>query len=93
VNNLVRIIGKAPSELSKQELCERLTDEHKRVALVLEELRSTPTRSRRGGPRKATLKETTYDKALKAMAQEAGMTPEEFMRAMEELKNVSREGI
>lgn len=81
MDKLVHIVGKAPSELTLDELRERLTEERSRVRLGLSYFRQYTLRRSGTKTRKPT--QTTK---LKVLMEETGLSPKQLLKAIEILK-------
>ena len=75
MEQLARIIGPAPSELSLEELLTKLRNEHHRVLEGLTSWRADQTK--RG--RKVLTKEVSPLKKIKSLEEELGMTVEQLL--------------
>ena len=73
MNNLARIIGPAPSDLSDAALTARLVTERNRVRDAIERFKAAPV--------KAAAKTST-----KKLVKDSGLTYEEIMEAIQEAK-------
>ena len=74
MNNLVRIIGKAPSEMSDEALAAALTKERNRVREAIERFNATPVKAAR-------------KKKLSKIVAESGFSIDEIRLLIEEEKN------
>lgn len=84
MRRLVEIIGKAPSEMTKEELMERVKKERKRVSSALDAYVYTPpSRKRKKKPKLA--------KSTKELLVELGLTEEEFLEAKKDLEEKEKE--
>jgi len=79
MDNLVRVIGKAPSEMPYDLLLERLREERERVRRNLIFLKNNPS----GKVKKA---KGRTKKDITAALEAAGLTEEEFMKGLALLK-------
>ena len=87
MERLKRIIGKAPSECSKEELLERVGKERKRVGETLERYLSKPWQPRKGRGKAPAKPTKTVAKLLEGL----GLSEEEFLEAKRELEELKRE--
>lgn len=78
MNNLSRILGPAPSELSHEELLSKLTTERNRVREAFTRFREAPMRK----ASKAAKKKTT-----RTLIKNSGFSVEELLAMIEEEKN------
>jgi len=81
MDKLIYIIGEAPSELSLNDLRNKLTDERTRVRTGLNYFRQYTQRRSGTKPKKAG-----QSTKLKALMSETGLSPKEILRAIEILK-------
>lgn len=81
MDKLARIIGQAPSEMPLTELRTKLLDERERVRRGLDYFKNVTLRKGKGKKKKAT-KSTQ----LTALMKEAGLTPAQFLKGIELLK-------
>ncbi len=79
MERLKEIIGKAPSEMTKEELMERVRKERKRVSTALDAYSYSPP------SKKKKTKKPKLAKSTKEMLAELGLTEEEFLAAKEDL--------
>ena len=77
MDNLARIIGPAPSELSDAELTARLVTERNRVRDAIERFRAAPAKAARATSTKKLIKDSE-------------LTYEEIMEAIQEAKNAQK---
>lgn len=80
MDKLVRIIGEAPSEMPLEELRIKLLNERERVRRGLDYFKNVTLRKGKG--RKKAAKSTQ----LNALMAEAGLTPAQFLKGIELLK-------
>uniref|UniRef100_A0A6M3L0P2 Uncharacterized protein n=1 Tax=viral metagenome TaxID=1070528 RepID=A0A6M3L0P2_9ZZZZ len=81
MNNLPRIIGPAPSELTFEQFCERLSHERDRVRKAIELFRSSVgLSSQTKKPSK-----TSLNKQLAALMKDLNLTEEEVLKIVEDL--------
>lgn len=81
MDKLVHIIGEAPSEMTLNQLREKLTEERSRVRQGLTYFREYTLR--RGGRK---TKKPSQSTKLKALMSETGLSPKEILKAIEILK-------
>jgi len=88
MNNLIRLIGPAPSELPYGEFLEKLLNERQRVVNSLIAFRAQPPQAKGRKAKAATKKRTTLNqkaetmKALEDKALEMGISVEEMMKLL-----------
>jgi len=82
MERIVNIIGRAPSEISDEELFERLTKERERVVTSLQNYRPAAKKATRK-PSISTEKKK-MDKLLLDACKELGVTPEELLAMTKE---------
>ena len=80
MKNLIRIVGRAPSEIDETKLTDRLLKERNRVSIALEKLRYNPKKKKT----KAKASKAGKPSILKQI-QDAGITVEEFLDAVKEI--------
>jgi len=78
VDNLNRVIGPAPSEMSDEELSARLSIERSRVRDAIERFRALPQKK-------------TRTPTLKKQIKDSGLTYEEIMTAIQEAKDAQED--
>lgn len=90
MNNLVRIIGKAPTELSYEELRTKLLVERQRVRRGFDYFRNVIARKKgkRGGSKKAS----SGSNQLTSAFQELGLSPAQVLKGLELLKAQKKGG-
>ena len=81
MNRLTRIIGKAPSELSRSELLERLSKERTRVRRAIELWKAGVGLK---GKRPAKAKKLRLDRELGLLLKKYNLTEDEALKLMEE---------
>lgn len=85
MERLVEIIGKAPSEMTKEELMESVKKERKRVSTALDAYAYSP-------PSKRKKKKPKLAKSTKELLVELGLTEEEFLEAKKDLEREKEGG-
>lgn len=84
MKHLKRIIGPAPSELSKDELLGRIKKERVRITTALDAYFYR-------APSKTSKKKKSVAKDVKSLLAEMGITEEEFLAAKKDLENNKEE--
>ena len=87
MNNLVKVIGPAPSELSFEDFCTRLTEERNRVKEAIRLFNERRIVKRSASPKKPASKKTKGAQKMASMSKELNLKPEEMLRILEEIEN------
>lgn len=84
MHNLMRVIGKAPSEMTFEELQAKLSTERDRIRTEIENFRSGKIKAR--GGRKNTPKKTKHKKKLVDAAKVLGLSPDKVAEIITKAK-------
>jgi DNA-binding Xre family transcriptional regulator len=91
MDRLIPIIGRAPSEMPKEELLEVLQRERDRVRKVQEEWERLNIKKPRKGKKKAAKPKGLTPKKLDALCKQLGMTPQEIVELLKKQKEEGSE--
>ena len=81
MNNLPRVIGLAPSELSPPAFVERLQRERERIIREIQAFRTRGGTKKKG---KVQTKPKSFSKEVQALLKKGGLTPEDLVRKIKE---------